>query len=395
MNRILAAALLVLAGRTALAAPDAELTSEEVRKALAHSPLPPLPRDETNAVADDPAAARLGQFLFFDTRLSGSGQFSCASCHEPARCFTDGRRVFEAAGVGARHTVSLWNVAYNRWLFWDGRADSLWSQALKPIEHPLEMGGDRRKIVALLRSDSELRAAFEPLFGPLPGSEDAEGVKRAFAGVGKAIEAYERRLVSRRSAFDVFAEGLRENDPAKTAALSPSAREGLRVFLGRGNCRLCHAGPNFTDGEFHDIGLASSMGPGPADTGRWGGIASLLADEFGAGGAFSDDRQGPRAQSSRFLVATYHNLGQMKTPSLRNVALTAPYMHQGQLATLRDVLQHYSTVDPPPLSNAFLEALLRPLRLTEGETAGLVAFLESLTDTSIDPALLSKPSSPR
>jgi len=167
------------------------------------------------------------------------------------------------------------------------------------------------------------------------------------------------------------------------------------VFLGRGNCRLCHAGPNFTDGEFHDIGLESAVGQGTADSGRWGGIASLLADEFGAGGAFSDDRQGPRAQSSRFLVASYHNLGQMKTPSLRNVALTAPYMHQGQLATLRDVLRHYSTVNPSPLSNAAQEALLKPMQFTEAETAGLVAFLESLTDTSIDPALLAKPASPR
>jgi cytochrome c peroxidase len=368
-----------------------ELAPEDVRKVLTHSPLPPPPIDETNAVADDPAAARLGQFLFFEPRLSGSGRFSCASCHDPARSFTDGRRVFEAAGRGARHTQSLWNVAYNRWLFWDGRADSLWSQALQPIEHPLEMAGDRRRVLELLRSDPALRGAYETIFGPLPaGDADGPAVNHAFANVGKAIEAYVRKLVSRRAPFDVFVEGLREGNAEKQRALSPGAERGLRLFLGRGNCRVCHAGANFTDGEFHDIGLA-----GVSDPGRFAGIGLLLQGEFGAGGANSDDRNGPRAQASRFLVARFDNLGQMKTPSLRNVATTAPYMHQGQLATLQDVLHHYSTVDPPPLSNAARETLLRPLRLTEQESADLVAFLESLTDTSLDPGLLSKPESPR
>lgn len=394
MSRRLTWAALLLAAPPLPAAAGVDLTPEEVRKVLTHSPLPAPAADETNAVADDPAAARLGQFLFFESRLSGSGRFSCASCHDPARSFTDGRRVFEAAGRGTRHTLSLWNVAYNRWLFWDGRADSLWSQALKPIEHPLEMAGDRRQVLGLLRSDPGLRAAYQPIFGPLPASHQAEDVDRAFANVGKAIEAYERRLVSRRAPFDVFAEALRENDPDKRAALSDAARAGLRLFIGRGNCRVCHAGPSFSDGEFHDIGLAG-LAEGAPDPGRYAGIELLLRDEFGAGGRMSDDRNGPRAQASRFLVASFHNLGQMKTPSLRNVATTPPYMHRGQFATLQDVLHHYSTVDPPPLSNAARETLLRPLRLTDQEIADLVAFLESLTDTSIDPALLAKPDTPR
>ena len=393
MTRLLAAAF--IAAWPSLGVAGLDLTPEEVRKVLAHSPLPPPPADETNAVADDPSAARLGQFLFFETRLSGSGRFSCASCHDPARSFTDGRRVFEAAGQGTRHTPALWNVAYDRWLFWDGRTDSLWSQALKPIEHPLEMAGSRRLVVGLLRSDAGLRAAYEPIFGPLAGPEDADGVNRAFANVGKAIEAYQRRLVSRHSPFDVFAEGLREKDAARLAALSEGAQRGLRLFMGRGNCRVCHAGPNFTDGEFHDIGLDAVAEQGPSDPGRYAGIEALLRDPFAASGAYSDDRNGPRAQSSRFLVAKYHNLGQMKTPSLRNVALTAPYMHRGQFATLRDVLHHYSTIDPPPLSGAAQENLLKPLRLTDQETADLIAFLECLTDTAIDPALLARPATPR
>jgi cytochrome c peroxidase len=393
VTRLLAWAALLAAGWPGQAAAGVDLTPAEVRKVLTHSPLPPPPLDETNAVADDPAAARLGQFLFFETRISGSGRFSCASCHDPARSFTDGRPVFEAAGHGARHTLSLWNVAYNRWLFWDGRADSLWAQALKPIEHPLEMAGNRQQVVGLLRGDPGLRAAYEAIFGPLSSSDEAEAVSRAFANAGKAIEAYQRRLISRRAPFDVFAEGLRDRDASKLAALSDGAQRGLRLFMGRGNCRVCHAGPNFTDGEFHDIGL-TSVAEGPLDPGRYAGIEALLRDEFGASGPYSDDRNGPRAQASRFLVASFHNLGQMKTPSLRNVATTAPYMHRGQLATLQDVLHHYSTVDPPPLSGAALETLLRPLRLTEQEIADLVAFLESLTDTAIDPELLTKPPTP-
>jgi cytochrome c peroxidase len=385
---IVATAALLVAGGAAAAAP--ELSPEEVRKVLTLSPLPPPPEDETNAVADDPRAAALGQYLFFETRLSGSGHFSCATCHDPKRSFSDGRKVFEAAGQGARHTMSLWNVAYNRWLFWDGRADSLWSQALKPIEHPLEMAGNRNDVVALMRRDAELLAAYQAVFGPLQADPE-EGVDRAFANLGKAIEAYERRLVSRRSPFDVFVEGLREQDGEKRKALSEEAQSGLQLFVGRGNCRVCHAGPNLSDGEFHDINLAE----GPPDPGRYAGIETLLRDPFGAGGVLSDDRNGPRAQSSRFLVATFHNLGQMKTPSLRNVATTAPYMHRGQLATLKDVLHHYSTVDPPPLSNAAQDKLLKPLHLSDAESAALVAFLASLTDTAIDPALLTKPASPR
>jgi cytochrome c peroxidase len=381
------------AGAALVGAPSVEFTAEELGRILSHSPLPPPPADETNRAADDPAAARLGQFLFFETRLSGSGRFACSSCHDPQKGLSDGRRVFEATGQGTRHTLSLWNVAYDRWLFWDGRADSLWSQALKPIEHPLEMAGSRVAVAGLLRADAPLRAAYEGVFGPLPEPGSEGGVDRSFANVGKALEAYERRMLSRHSAFDVFVEGLRGGDASKRAALGDAAQAGLRLFVGRGKCHLCHAGPNFSDGEFHDIALPAEQGP--SDPGRYAGIAALQADPFGASGPFSDDRHGPRAQSSRFLVATLHNLGQMKTPTLRNVALVAPYMHKGHFATLRDVLHHYSTVDPSPLSNAAQDNLLKPLQLSEQETSDLIAFLESLTDTSIDPALLAKPATPR
>lgn len=381
---------LALALAVAAAADEPVTFSDlEVKRLLQHSPLPPPPADETNAHADDPRAAALGQALFFEPRLSRDGTLSCASCHQPEKSFTDGRALSKGVGDGRRHTPSLWNVAYNRWLFWDGRADSLWSQALHPIEDPVEMAGSRNAVVAAVRTDARLRDAYQAIFGPLPSSDASPTeVNRAFANLGKAIAAYERRLLSRRAPFDVFVEGVRENDAAKQAALSPAARRGLKLFLGRGNCRTCHTGPTFSDGEFHAIELPPT---GAADPGRLEGIERLLKDEFGAGGAYSDSTDGPRAQHVRFLSRAPHALGQFKTPTLRNVALTAPYMHNGQMKTLPDVLAHYSKLENGPPAGPHQETILAPLSLTPAETADLLAFLHALTDASLDPALARPP----
>ena len=371
-----------------------EFTPAEVRRILQHSPLPAPPRDTSNARADDPAAARLGHFLFFDPRLSGDGHLSCASCHDPERGFTDGRALSEGARRGRRHTPALWNVAYNRWFFWDGRADTLWSQALKPLESPDEMAGSRERIFRLVRDDGDLRGAYEAVFGAFPPKEDRASVNRVFVGVGKALAAHQRRIVSRNAPFDLFVDGLRAGDPVRMAALSEPARRGLKIFVGRGQCRTCHAGPNFTDGEFHDIGVPSAAGL-PPDHGRADGVARLQKDEFQAGGAFSDDRQGDAARSTAFMDPFAPVRGQVKTPSLRNVAATAPYMHQGQLATLGDVLRYYSTLEGRTPPGPHDEKILAPLGLDEGEMADLVAFLESLTGEALPPELLRRPATPR
>ena len=391
------AALLAAAVAVATPAPAggrAGLTADQVRRALQHSPLPGLPRDTSNARSDDAAAARLGQFLFFDKRLSGEARFSCASCHDPARGFADGRALSAGVGTGRRNTPALWNVAYNRWFFWDGRADSLWSQALKPMESKDEMGGSRAAIHRLVRDDRELRAAYEGVFGPFPEASDRAAVNRVFVSVGKALAAYQRRIVSRNAPFDIFAEGLRNGDDTRLAALSEPARRGLALFVGRGQCRTCHVGPNFTDGEFHDIGVPDGAGLQP-DPGRADGITTLLGDEFQAGGLFSDDTQSEAARGTAFLDPHAPARGQVKTPSLRNAATTAPYMHQGQLATLRDVVRYYSTLEGRRPPGPHDEKILAPLNLTDAEIDDMVAFLESLTGEPLPVELLHPPASPR
>jgi len=399
----------------------APFSAEARAHILEHSPLGPPPDDPSNSVADREDAARLGQRLFFDERLS-SGQVSCSTCHSPQHGFGDSRPVSEGAGRGRRHTLSLWNVAYNRWFFWDGRRDSLWSQALTPIESDTEMRGTRLQAVHLVAEDSALRSAYESIFGPLPPvsessrfppkgrpvpenpddprhaawagmrAEDRESVDLAFSRIGKAIEAYERRLVSQRSPFDAFVSGLRAG--RESAALSAAARRGLELFVGRGNCRICHSGPNFTDGEFHNTGVPPRDRSAGPDSGRYGGVEALLANPFNLLGRFSDDTGGAGAQKLRATRKTPESWGQFKTPSLRNVAGRGPYMHQGQLATLRDVLDFYSTRAGALPGGPAQEQVLTPLNLSSGEIDDLIAFLESLTDEAIDRSWLSPPSRP-
>lgn len=390
---------------------QAEFTPEEVRLILLHSPLPALPPDPTNRVADEPAAARLGQKAFFDTRLSADGRIACATCHDPARGWSNGKRNGEGLGATSRHVPALWNVAYNRWYFWDGRADSLWAQALQPIEAAQEMGGDRLGIAHTLVAAPDLRQAYEAVFGllpdlsrlpprgkPVPGDPGHPlaaawrsvprgrqiEVNRVFTNLGKALAAYERRIVSRNAPFDVFAAGLREGNREKTNALSPVAKRGLKLFVGKGNCILCHSGPNFTDGEFHNLRLPEDTSE-PPDSGRYEGTEKLLGDEFNSIGRYSDD---PRQKKTKFLAARAESWGQFKTPSLRNVAQTAPYTHDGVFASLEEVVNFYSTLkDAAPIGHHD-ESILKPVRFTEGESRDLIAFLVSLNGEPLAPDLL-------
>jgi cytochrome c peroxidase len=392
----------------------AEFSPEELEKILQHSPLGPPPPDPTNAYAENPAAARLGQILFFDPRFSRDGKVSCATCHRPSQGFGDGMGLSDRFALD-RNVPTLWNVAYNRWYFWDGRSDSLWSQALKPLENPREQGGSRLQFVHLILQDPRLKGLYESVFGPMGALGDperfpaaggpfcrpeggplhqawmsmAEGdreiVNRCFANLGKAIAAYERRLQSRRSPFDVFVEGIRSSDPSKLSTFSPRARKGLKLFIGRGNCRLCHSGPAFTDGEFHNLGIPPVRGGLTAD--RYAAIAELRLDPFNSKGAYSDDAAHGGLKLD-YLFLHQDLWGQVKTPSLRNVAKTAPYMNQGQFKSLKDVVRFYSTLDGMVRAGHHERAILAPVNLTPEESAALLSFLESLTDEQIDESLL-------
>lgn len=362
-------------------------------RTLQHSPLPPLAPDPTNAVADDPRAAQLGQYLFFDKGLSASGRFSCASCHDPALHFTDGKALFEGLGRGERNTPTLWNAAYQRWFFWDGRADTLWSQALGPIQNPLEMGTSPAQALAHVANTPEVRAAFEALFGPLAKPLAGEAEQRAFAAIGKCLAAYERRLVTRSSPFDRYAQAVRQGDGEAQKSYPEAAKRGLALFDGRAGCRSCHPGPLFSDAEFHDIGVPRRGAP--ADPARRRGIELLLASPYRADGPASDARAGEKAGELAALVRSSENFGAFRTPSLRNVARTAPYMDRGQFATLREVLEYYSELKESVPAGHHGEKVLKPLHLSPAEIDDLLAFLETLGDDPPDPALLAQPAAPR
>jgi cytochrome c peroxidase len=398
-----AAALGLVAALTGCARPSPAgpqmdgFTPRELRMIFTLSPLPDPPPDPTNAVGDNPAAARLGQFLFFDPGLSAGNRVSCASCHDPAKGWTDGRSV---PSDDLRHVPSLLNVAYERWFFWDGRADSLFSQALQPIEQPREMGGARREVARRIREDSSLAAAYRDVFGPLP-EESAESTDRIFSNVGKAIAAFERTLISRNSPFDAYVAALRSGDAVGRGAYPEAGRRGLKLFVGRANCVLCHNGPTFSDKEFHDLGLPDDRPPGREDAGRFGGIERLLRDPFNATGKFSDAPDGGRGLPTAFVANSDRFKGAFKTPGLRNVAIRAPYFHRGQFQSLTQVLQFYSTLEDPRPGRKGARGdpprghgILVPLHLSAAEIADLVAFLRTLTGAGINPELTRAPASP-
>ena len=253
--------------------------------------LPPLPASPSNAVADDPRAAALGHALFFDARLSANGMISCATCHQPIRRFSDGLPRGVAIGVSGRNTPSIVGAAYSPWLYWDGRRDSLWSQALTPLEDPDEHGSSRVQVLHVIASVSAYRRAYQEIFGAPPDVSDAEAVNAAFANVGKAIAAYERLLLPGPSRFDRYAEHLRNGgDPLDQQHLTRDEIRGLRLFVGDARCTECHNGPLLTNNEFHNTGLLSAPGETP-DRGRIDGVRLAASDPFNCLGSYSDDPQ--------------------------------------------------------------------------------------------------------
>jgi cytochrome c peroxidase len=284
----------------------------------------------------------LGNMLFFDPRLSGSGMQSCATCHNPAFGWEDGM----ALGTGHEHkklkraTPTVENLAWDELYFWDGRAESLEAQTLIPIESDVEMHMTKEKMINMLEDIKEYKPLFEKAF---PGESDPINENN----VAKAIATFERGIVSEQAPFDLWIEGDEQ-------AISEAAKRGFTVFNKKANCAACHSGWQFSDGSFHDIGLDTP------DIGRGKFVPQLLLMQK----AF-------------------------KTTGLRNIERRAPYMHNGSLKTLEEVIDHY---DHGFIQRDSLSEEIKPLDLTAEEKADLIAFLKTLTseDTPVTIPVLPK-----
>ncbi|WP_447974663.1 cytochrome-c peroxidase [Nitrospira sp. Kam-Ns4a] len=292
-------------------------------------PLPsvvPIPPTNLNYKAK----VELGKQLYFDGRLSKNNQVSCAFCHIPGAGFADPRQTSIGVDgkVGGRQAPTVFNTAFNHVQFWDGRVSSLEEQAIGPIQNPVEMAETHENVVKKLQKIKGYREQFHAVFG----------TDVSLQGIAEAIAAYERTVISTNSAFDKYMLGDQQ-------AMSEAAVRGLALFKGKARCILCHNGPNFTDNQFHNLGVPQ-VGPLKEDLGRYN-VTRQAADR----GAF-------------------------KTPTLRSVALTAPYMHDGAFKTLEEVVDFLNQGGGP---NPNLSLLVKPLGLTDQEKADLVAFLNALT----------------
>ena len=374
-RRRLGAALVALLMGAALAQPlVSPLSNEDLPRLLAHGPWPPSPvHDPSNRASARPAAIGYGAALFHDTRLSRDGSLACASCHQPARGFSDGLPRSVGLQPGTRNTLGLDNVGQQRWLSWDGANDNLWAQSLRPLLDAREMGSSLDQVARTVRSDPGLRDGYRRAFGQDPGADD----EAVAVDVAKALAAYQETLVSPRTPFDEFRDAVARGDRQAAAAYPAAAQRGLALFLGRGRCYVCHSGPTFSNGEFSDIGVPFFIGRGQVDPGRHGGIQVLQRSRYNLLGPFNDDASRSSATPTRHVLLEHRHFGEFKVPSLRNLARTAPYMHNGSLKTLREVLRHDSELDENRL-HADGEAILVPLRLSEAETEDLLAFLDSL-----------------
>src|SRR6266403_3592404 len=339
----------------------------EIKLILSHGPWPaPLAHDLTNRVSGKPDAIEFGTVLFFDQRLSASGTKACASCHVPERNWTDNLR----RGVGMakldRNTPTIMNLRGQRWYGWDGAADSLWSQSLRPIVDARELAATPRHVADLVRDDEQLSCRYRRVFGARPSSTDDEAV---FVNVGKVLAAFQETLLSGRTPFDQFRDALARGESPSSLSYSTPAQRGLHIFIGKGGCTACHSGPNFTNGEFFNTGLSRSEPLRKPDPGRDAGIRQLQESRFNLLGPYNDDTTGGSAVRTRQVSMETRSSGEFKVPTLRNLMLTAPYGHAGHVETIAEVVRLHA--NDGQRAGA--------LNLTPREQTDLVVFLESLS----------------
>jgi cytochrome c peroxidase len=293
------------------------------------APLPAyVPMPATNLTYEQ--KVNLGKQLYFDGRLSKNGAISCAFCHNPGTGFADARQFSIGAfgTAGGRQSPTVYNTGFNDFQFWDGRAGSLEEQAIGPIHNPVEMAETHAAVVPKIAKVPGYQKQFQLVFGG--------GV--SLQHIAEAIAAFERTIVSQNSPFDKYVMGDKN-------AMSESAVRGMGLFKGKGRCILCHNGPNFTDNRFHNLGVPQE---------------GMLKEDLG-----------------RFEVTRLEqDKGAFKTPTLRSITETAPYMHDGVFKTLEEVMDF---LDKGGGANPHLSPLMRPLELTGEEKQDLVEFLKALT----------------
>lgn len=415
------------------AAPPPDFTAAELAALSALSPLPALPPDPTNAYADNAKAAELGQMLFFEKSYSGPivigsdgtngglgavgerGKVSCASCHG-GLAMEDNRSKPSNLSIGidrgTRNALAIVNSAYQPWTNWGGRFDSQWSLAPTVAENPRNMASTRLEIAHMIfkkyrteydaifpdKLDPDLdpasaNASRFPLVGK-PGDASFDGmtdadkviVNRIAVNYGKAIAAYQRKLVSGNSAFDKYIAGDK-------AALTQDAKRGAKVFVGKGACVTCHSGPTFSDGKFHALAVPQA-GPNAAatDLGRFQDVPGLLSSPFNVNGAYSDNTNTGKLTG---LAQDPSQRGQFRTPTLRNIAKSGPYMHTGHMTTLEDVVTFYAAGGGDPGDAGITkDPLMKPFTVSGTDVADLVAFMKALDGAPITPALLQDTSKP-
>ncbi len=370
----------------------------KIIKSLWLDNLPPLPRDPSNAYEENPKAITLGEKIFYDKRFSANQKVACSNCHMPTYSFTDKLPLAKGMGTTGRRSMPFVGLAYGRYFFWDGRKDSLWSQALGPPESAVEHGISRTTCATLIYT--YYRKDYEEVFGPMPvinqktcptkaipdpsnkegykiwqamDEKDRKAVNRIFANMGKAIASFVRRIVPGPARFDHFVEALDKNDSQGMRVLTRDEQLGLKLFIDdeRVKCINCHRGPLFTNGVFHNIGV-SEQHKGPYDRGRAVGIVQMQKDEFNCKGEYSDaDPKDCKALNlvPMELEETEDIIeGAFKTPSLRNSAAHPPYMHDGSSATMMDVMVFYDKHSPQ----------LKDEDFTGEELSQLVAFMDAL-----------------
>ena len=351
--------------------------------------------DPSNQYAHDKAAIEFGTQLFFERSLSRNGKVSCASCHKPETYFSDKLTLAMGQDIGRRNTPSLHGVAHNNWFFWDGRKDSLWSQALAPLENPAEHDFSRTALAKLILNNKSYLSSYTKIFGPavdidpetLPDIAHPEGniaqikawksltelqrkqINEIFANTGKAIAAYVTTLKPLETRFDAYAQTLQDSTQ-KNDLLDSGELRGLRLFIGKkAGCISCHASPLFTNQSFHNIGSG-----GKGDSGRATAISKVRLDPFNCLGGYSDATE-DQCQELRYMQRDRHQLwGSFKTPSLRNVSNTPPYFHDGRYQTLAEVMDHYTDAKPG-------ETHLPAIELSAQDKLDLVAFLKTLSAT--------------